>query len=82
VRTVVLRPIEPAEFTELPDRLRIELLVVDTEAASFHRHQDRVYLLQLSSRTEPGWWILAVTGLWDSASCRRPRHRIVFLTRL
>lgn len=56
---------EPAEFTELLDRLRIELLVaVDTEAASFHRHRDRVYLLQLSSRTET-WLVdpLAVTGL-------------------
>jgi ribonuclease D len=28
------------------------LLAVDTEAASFHRYQDRVYLLQISSRSE------------------------------
>jgi ribonuclease D len=28
------------------------LLAVDTEAASFHRHRDRVYLLQISSRRE------------------------------
>jgi ribonuclease D len=28
------------------------LLAVDTEAASFHRYTDRVYLLQVSSRTE------------------------------
>ena len=28
-----------------------ELLAVDTEAASFHRYLDRVYLLQISSRT-------------------------------
>lgn len=34
-------------------RLRTEpLLAVDTEAASFHRYRDRVYLLQLSSRNE------------------------------
>lgn len=34
-------------------RLRGEpLLAVDTEAASFHRYRDRVYLLQVSSRTE------------------------------
>jgi ribonuclease D len=62
----VLRLIEePAAFTELLDRLRGELLVaVDTEAASFHRHRDRVYLLQLSTRSET-WLVdpLAVTGL-------------------
>ncbi len=35
------------------ERLRAEpLLAVDTEAASFHRYRDRVYLLQLSSRQE------------------------------
>jgi len=28
-----------------------ELVAVDTEAASFHRYRDRVYLIQLSSRT-------------------------------
>ena len=56
---------EPARFTELLETLRQELLVaVDTEAASFHRHRDRVYLLQLSSRTET-WLVdpLAVPGL-------------------
>jgi ribonuclease D len=62
----VLPLIERAsEFTELLERLRSELLVaVDTEAASFHRHLDRVYLLQLSSRTET-WLVdpLAVIGL-------------------
>jgi len=55
----------PVEFAEVLDRLRSELLVaVDTEAASFHRHLDRVYLLQLSSRTET-WLVdpLAVAGL-------------------
>ena len=41
------------EYTDLLERLQLEPLVaVDTEAASFHRHKDRVYLLQLSTRTE------------------------------
>jgi ribonuclease D len=41
------------EFDRLMSQLRNEPLVaVDTEAASFHRFLDRVYLLQLSSRTE------------------------------
>lgn len=63
---LVLRLIEgSAEFTELLTQLRGELLLaVDTEAASFHRHRDRVYLLQLSTRSET-WLIdpLAVSGL-------------------
>jgi ribonuclease D len=43
----------PAELGALFQRLRGEpLLAVDTEAASFHRYTDRVYLLQVSSRTE------------------------------
>jgi ribonuclease D len=42
-----------ADLERLFDRLRGEPLVaVDTEAASFHRYRDRVYLLQLSSRQE------------------------------
>lgn len=41
------------DFDHLVGRLRKEPLVaVDTEAASFHRFLDRIYLLQLSSRTE------------------------------
>lgn len=41
------------ELERLFERLRMEpLLAVDTEAASFHRYRDRVYLLQLSSRQE------------------------------
>jgi ribonuclease D len=41
------------EFDRLFNRLRTEpLLAIDTEAASFHRHRDRVYLLQVSSRQE------------------------------
>jgi ribonuclease D len=49
-----LQPIRTeAELVELAERLRREpLLAVDTEAASFHRYRDRVYLLQISSRTE------------------------------
>jgi ribonuclease D len=42
-----------AELERLLQRLRHEpLLALDTEAASFHRFRDRVYLLQLSSRQE------------------------------
>jgi ribonuclease D len=42
-----------AGLAELADRLRPEpLLAVDTEAASFHRYLDRIYLLQISSRGE------------------------------
>jgi ribonuclease D len=42
-----------ADLDRLFGRLRTEpLLAVDTEAASFHRHKDRVYLLQISSRNE------------------------------
>jgi ribonuclease D len=43
----------PADLEALIARLRREpLLAVDTEAASFHRYHDRVYLLQISSRNE------------------------------
>ena len=42
-----------ADLAALIERLRREpLIAVDTEAASFHRYQDRIYLLQLSSRGE------------------------------
>ena len=49
-----LRLIEdPVEFAGLLHSLSREPLVaVDTEAASFHRHRDRVYLLQLSTRAD------------------------------
>ncbi|HEX3234862.1 MAG TPA: ribonuclease D [Gemmatimonadales bacterium] len=41
------------ELEDLTRRLRLAPLVaVDTEAASFHRYEDRIYLLQVSSRTE------------------------------
>lgn len=43
----------PEDLEALVGRLRREpLLAVDTEAASFHRYHDRVYLLQISSRNE------------------------------
>jgi ribonuclease D len=42
-----------ADLASLVERLRrAPLVAVDTEAASFHRYQDRIYLLQLSSRQE------------------------------
>jgi ribonuclease D len=42
-----------AGFVELMGRFRSEpLLAADTEAASFHRYRDRIYLVQLSSRSE------------------------------
>jgi ribonuclease D len=42
-----------ADLEALLERLSREpLLAVDTEAASFHRYRDRVYLFQISSRTE------------------------------
>ncbi len=42
-----------AELQKVFQRLQGEpLLAVDTEAASFHRYHDRVYLLQISSRSE------------------------------
>jgi len=49
-----LRLIEDSqEFATLLRRLRSEPIVaVDTEAASFHRYRDRVYLVQLSTRSE------------------------------
>jgi len=43
---------DQAAFEALLDRLAGEpLLAVDTEAASFHRYEDRVYLIQVSART-------------------------------
>jgi ribonuclease D len=43
----------PDQLAALLERFSQEpLLAVDTEAASFHRYQDRVYLLQISSRSE------------------------------
>jgi ribonuclease D len=62
-------------------RLRAEpLLAVDTEAASFHRYRDRVYLLQLSSRQETAVVDpLAVTSLAPlGAVLADPNIEIVF----
>ena len=43
---------DQAKFDRFLASLRnTDLLAVDTEAASFHRYRDRVYLIQLSSRT-------------------------------
>jgi len=56
---------DPEAFASLTTRLRQHpLLAVDTEAASFHRYHDRVYLLQLSTR-EQTYLVdpLAVPGL-------------------
>ena len=43
---------DQGSFDRLIPRLTAWLLAVDTEAASFHKYLDRVYLLQLSSRDE------------------------------
>ncbi len=41
------------QYNALIGKLRREsILAVDTEAASFHRHANRIYLLQVSTRTE------------------------------
>jgi ribonuclease D len=43
----------PQALAEVADAMRREPRVgVDTEAASFHRYRDRIYLIQVSSRTE------------------------------
>jgi ribonuclease D len=43
----------PQALAEVAGALRREpRLAVDTEAASFHRYRDRIYLLQVSGRTE------------------------------
>jgi ribonuclease D len=69
------------ELESLFERLRAEpLLAVDTEAASFHRFRDRVYLLQLSSRQETAVVDpLAVTSLAPlGAVLADPNIEIVF----
>jgi ribonuclease D len=70
-----------AELERLFQRLEGEpLLAVDTEAASFHRFHDRVYLLQLSSRRETAVVDpLAVTSLAPLAAVLAdPGVEIVF----
>ena len=70
-----------AELESLFQRFRGEpLLAVDTEAASFHRFHDRIYLLQLSTRQETAVVDpLAVTNLEPLAAVLRdPEVEIVF----
>lgn len=70
-----------AELERLVERLKGEpLLAVDTEAASFHRFRDRVYLLQLSTRRETAVVDpLAVTSLLPLGSLLAdPSVEIVF----
>jgi ribonuclease D len=70
-----------AELAGLFERFKSEpLLAVDTEAASFHRFHDRVYLLQLSSRHETAVVDpLAVTSLAPlGAVLADPKVEIVF----
>ena len=67
-----------AELAALADRLRPEpLLAVDTEAASFHRYLDRVYLLQISSRDRDrgGGPARHRRARPDRRAARRPGHR-------
>lgn len=56
---------DPAGLAAVLARFRTEPLVaIDTEAASFHRYRDRVYFLQMSTRTETALVDpLAVPGL-------------------
>lgn len=70
-----------AELESLFERFKGEpLLAVDTEAASFHRFHDRIYLLQLSSRHETAVVDpLAVTSLAPLAAVLAdPDIEIVF----
>lgn len=70
-----------AELEHLFERLKSEpLLAVDTEAASFHRYRDRIYLLQLSTRGETAVVDpLAVTDLTPlGAVLADPKVEIVF----
>jgi ribonuclease D len=69
------------DLESLFQRFSVEpLLAVDTEAASFHRFHDRIYLLQLSSRRETAVVDpLAVTSLEPLAAVlRNPDVEIVF----
>jgi ribonuclease D len=70
-----------AELESLFERFTDEpLLAIDTEAASFHRFHDRIYLLQLSSRRETAVVDpLAVTSLKPLAAVLAdPGVEIVF----
>jgi ribonuclease D len=70
-----------ADLERLFERVKGEPLVaVDTEAASFHRYRDRIYLLQISSRRETAVVDpLAVTSLTPlGAVLADPEVEIVF----
>jgi ribonuclease D len=70
-----------AELERLFERFAGEpLLALDTEAASFHRYRDRIYLLQLSSRHETAVVDpLAITSLAPLAKVLAdPEVEIVF----
>lgn len=70
-----------AELERLFERFNGEpLLALDTEAASFHRYRDRIYLLQLSSRRETAVVDpLAVSSLAPLATILAdPKVEIVF----
>ena len=72
---------DQAQLESLFQRLSGEpLLAVDTEAASFHRFHDRIYLLQLSTRNETAVVDpLAVTSLQPLAvALANPDIEIVF----
>ncbi len=69
------------ELERFLDRMAREpLLALDTEAASFHRYRDHVYLLQISSRTETAVVDpLAVTSLAPlGAILADPKIELVF----
>lgn len=68
------------QLDELLSRLRTEpLLAMDTEAASFHRYRDRVYLLQTSSRSETAVVDPLAVGLAEFADLfADPAIEIVF----
>ena len=71
----------PAALAALADRLGGEsLLAVDTEAASFHRYVDRVYLLQISSRGETAVVDPVATGTLEPLTplLSHPAVEIVF----
>lgn len=60
-----------AELGALAARLAREtLLAVDTEAASFHRYHDRVYLLQVSTRSET--WVVDPLAVGTLAPIAEP----------
>lgn len=51
------------------DRADEHLVAIDTEAASFHRYRDRIYLIQLSTQAQT--WIIDPLGVDDLARLGR-----------